>query len=326
MRKLKRLWLVTGGAGFIGSNIAEELARRGQRVRVLDNLSTGRLENLAPFRDRIEFVRGDIRDFSDCRKAVKGVGYILHQAAIRSVPKSVDNPMETHEANATGTLNMLMAAREAKVGRLVFASSSSVYGESRIFPQREAYRPLPVSPYAAQKLMGETYAIVFAKTFGLETVSLRYFNVFGPRQNPESKYSAVIPKFMESAYLGRPLDVDWDGNQSRDFTYVANVVQANIRAATSRTGIGETFNIANGRNYSLLDIIRVLEDLLGHKVERRHHSKRKGDVRKTNADISRAKRLLGYRPMVGFDAGLRLTWDYFVKQYAQKQSRGKVAG
>jgi nucleoside-diphosphate-sugar epimerase len=199
----EKLWLVTGGAGFIGSNIVSELVRRGRRVRVLDNLSTGSLKHMASFRDKIEFVRGDIREFGDCRRAVKGADVVCHQAAIRSVPKSVDDPGATHESNATGTLNMLMAAREAKVRRFVYASSSSVYGETVRFPEREEHAPAPVSPYAVQKLAGEQYAIMFTKTYGLETVSLRYFNVFGPRQDPESLYSAVIPKFMEQAYLGQ---------------------------------------------------------------------------------------------------------------------------
>ncbi|HAM34637.1 MAG TPA: LPS biosynthesis protein WbpP [Elusimicrobia bacterium] len=321
MRDSQRLWLVTGGAGFIGSNIAEELVRRGKRVRVLDNLSTGKPGHMAAFRDRVEFMRGDIRDFSDCRRAVKGADYVLHQAAIRSVPKSVDHPLETHESNSTGTLLMLTAAREAKVRRFVYASSSSVYGECTLFPQREDHLPRPVSPYAAQKLAGEHYAILFAKTYGLETVSLRYFNVFGPRQDPESQYSAVVPRFMEQAFRGEPLELHWDGRQSRDFTFVANVVQANILAALTHKGVGEAFNIANGRCYSLVDMLRVIESIVGRKIETSHTPKRAGDVRKTSADISKARRLLGYRPVVGFEEGLKLTWDYFVERYF----RSKVA-
>ncbi|MDD5629651.1 MAG: NAD-dependent epimerase/dehydratase family protein, partial [Elusimicrobia bacterium] len=204
MNRKGRLWLVTGGAGFIGSNIAAELVRRGERVRVLDNLCTGKLEHMASFRQRVEFLRGDIREPADCRRAVKGACYVIHQAALRSVPKSVDNPAVSHESNSTGTLNMLIAAHEAKVKRFVYASSSSVYGNTALFPQREDHLPRPLSPYAAQKLAGEHYAVLFTKTYGLETVSLRYFNVFGPRQDPESLYSAVIPKFMEQAYMGVP--------------------------------------------------------------------------------------------------------------------------
>jgi len=309
------LWLVTGGAGFIGSNIVSELVRRGERVRVLDNLCTGKLEHMASFRGRIEFLRGDIRELVDCRRAAKGATYVLHHAALRSVPKSVDSPLVSHESNATGTLHMLLAAREAKVKRFVYASSSSVYGDATVFPERENHMPRPVSPYAAQKLAGEHYAMLFAKTYGLETVSLRYFNVFGPRQDPESLYSAVIPKFMEQAYRGVPLEVHWDGRQSRDFTHVSNVVAANLLAARSRKGIGETFNIANGKCYSLLDIIRVIEDIVGRKLQRRHTPMRQGDVRKTYADITQARRLLGYQPVTGLEPGLRDTWNYFVEHY-----------
>lgn len=311
----KELWLVTGGAGFIGSNIAEELVRRGKKVRVFDNLSTGKKSHMASFIDKVEFFKGDLRKLDDCRRAAKGATYVIHQAAIRSVPKSVDNPGFTHESNATGTLNMLLAAREAKVRRLVYASSSSVYGDAKLFPQREKYKPQPVSPYAAQKLMGEHYAILFTKTYGLETVSLRYFNVFGPRQDPESLYSAVIPKFMEQAYQGKPLEVHWDGRQQRDFTHIANVIDANLLAATTKKGVGMAFNIANGKTHSLLDVIAVLEKLVGHKLERRHTPMRKGDVRKTFADISQARKLLGYDPTMGFEAGLKDTWEYFLNAY-----------
>jgi nucleoside-diphosphate-sugar epimerase len=308
------LWLVTGGAGFIGSHVAETLARRGERVRVLDNLSTGRLEKLAAVRDRVEFVRGDITRPADCAKACAGVSYVLHQAAIRSVPKSMDRPLPSNEANVAGTLNVLVAARDAKVRRVVYASSSSAYGGCKVFPQREDMRPQPLSPYAVSKLAGEHYAIVFAKSFGLETVSLRYFNVFGPRQDPESMYSAVIPKFMESALAGTPLDVHWDGRQSRDFTHVANVVSANLLAAKAPAAkvSGETFNVANNETHSLLDMIRVIEKIVGRKLERRHHPKRAGDVRKTWADNGKIRRLMGYKPLVGFEPGLRETWDWFV--------------
>jgi nucleoside-diphosphate-sugar epimerase len=315
MRDQGKLWLVTGGAGFIGSNIAAELVRRGERVRVLDNLCTGKKEHMESFRDHVEFMRGDIRSLADCRRAVKGAAFVIHQAALRSVPKSVDDPGTSHETNATGTLNMLMAAREAKVRRFVYASSSSVYGDTTLFPQREDHLPRPVSPYAAQKLAGEHYAVLFSKTYGLETVSLRYFNVFGPRQDPESLYSAVIPKFMEQAYMGKPLEVHWDGKQSRDFTHVANVVEANLLAARTKKGVGEAFNIANGRCYSLLDIIGAIEKIIGRRLERRHQPMRKGDVRKTYADISKARRLLGYRPVMGLEPGIRDTWNYFVERY-----------
>ena len=314
----EKIWLVTGGAGFIASNIAEELVRQGKRVRILDNLSTGKLEHMAGFRDKIEFMRGDIRNLPDCQKAVKDADYVIHQAAIRSVPKSVDRPIDSNDTNITGTLNMLIAAKEEGVKRFVYASSSSVYGDALKFPQKEEYRPQPVSPYACSKLAGELYAMLFTKTYRLETVSLRYFNVFGPRQDPESMYSAVIPKFMEQAYLGIPLEVHWDGKQTRDFTHIDNVVAANILAAKTKKGVGDTFNIANGKTYSLLDVIRAIEKIMGRKLELKFHPMRKGDVRRTFADISRAKKYLGYKPVMNFDDGIKDTWDYFVKGYFAK--------
>jgi nucleoside-diphosphate-sugar epimerase len=314
-----KLWLVTGGAGFIGSNIVSALVKRGEKVRVLDNFSTGKRAHMEEFKNQIEFLEGDIRDLSACQRAVKGATYVIHQAAIRSVPKSVDRPIESNETNINGTLNVLIAAKEEKVKRVVYASSSSVYGDALRFPQKEEYRPQPVSPYACTKLAGELYAMLFTKTYGLETVSLRYFNVFGPRQDPESQYSAVIPKFMEQAYLGIPLEVHWDGKQTRDFTHIDNVVQANLLAATTKKGIGDTFNIANGKTYSLLDVIRVIEKIVGRKLERHHTPMRAGDVRRTFADISRAKKYLGYKPVMNFDNGLKDTWDYFEKTYFAKK-------
>jgi len=310
----KPLWLVTGGAGFIGSHIVEDLARRGERVRVLDNLSTGRLDKLAAIRGRVEFLKGDLTRPADCARACRGATYILHQAAIRSVPKSMDRPLPSNEANVSGTLNMLVAARAAKVRRFVYASSSSVYGGCKVFPQREDMRPQPLSPYAVSKLAAEHYVVVWAKSFGLEAVALRYFNVFGPRQDPESLYSAVIPKFMEQARLGVPLDVHWDGRQSRDFTYVANVVSANLLAARAPASVvsGEVFNLANNETHSLLDVIRVLEKIVGRRLACRHHPKRAGDVRKTWADNRKIRRVMGYKPQVGFEEGLRRTWEWFI--------------
>jgi nucleoside-diphosphate-sugar epimerase len=312
----KPLWLVTGGAGFIGSNIAETLVKRGERVRVIDDFSTGKPSHIVSFKRGIELVRGDIRKLADVRKAMKGVTYVIHQAALRSVPKSVDNPTDSNDINIGGTLNVLLAARDAKVKRVVYASSSSVYGDAKVFPQQETFRPSPVSPYAVAKMAAEHYCVMFTKTYGLETVSLRYFNVFGPRQDPESLYSAVIPRFMEQALGGQPLQVHWDGKQQRDFTFVENVVQANLLAAKKPGVAGEVFNIANGRTYSLLDLISVLEDILGRKLPRVHSPKRAGDVRKTFADVSRAKRLLGYKPSVGFEEGVRRTWDYFKLEFS----------
>lgn len=311
----KDLWLVTGGAGFIGSHIVEELVRRGRRVRVLDNLSTGRLDKLAAVKGKIEFLKGDLTRPADCAKACRGARFVLHQAAIRSVPKSMDRPLPSNEANVTGTLNMLIAARDAKVRRFVYASSSSVYGGCTVFPQREDMRPQPLSPYAVSKLAGEHYAIVFAKSFGLETVSLRYFNVFGPRQNPESLYSAVVPKFMEQALQGVPLDIHWDGKQSRDFTHVANVVSANLLAAAAPAAkvSGEAINIANNDTHSLLDMVRVIEGIVGRRLPRRHHPRRAGDIRRTWADNGKARRLLGYEPVMSFEPGLRDTWRWFLE-------------
>jgi UDP-glucose 4-epimerase len=302
--------LVTGGAGFIGSHIVEALVQRGDSVRVLDNLSTGRRENLQMFGNHIEFIEGDLREKKDLERSVAGVEVVFHQAALRSVPRSIDDPGATNDVNITGTLNLLMAARKAGVRRVVYASSSSAYGDQKTFPQVETMRPAPLSPYAVAKLAGELYSVMFSRTFGLETVSLRYFNVFGPRQQPESQYAAVIPKFMLSARTGVPLQVHSDGRQSRDFTYITNVVQANLLAAEKPKAAGEFFNIANGKNYSLLDLIVVLEKLVGHTLERRHTPARAGDVRKTWANIGKARRLLGYKPQVGWEEGLRRTWEW----------------
>ncbi|MCX5783811.1 MAG: SDR family oxidoreductase [Elusimicrobia bacterium] len=308
----KRTWLVTGGAGFIGSNIAQELTRCGERVRIFDNFSTGKTEHICGFRDKIEVIKGDLRVPSQVARAVRGIDYILHQAAFKSVPKSVDRPQESNENNVTGTLNLLAAAKNAGVKRLVYASSSSVYGEGKIFPQHEKLAPMPVSPYAVSKLAAEHYCVVFAKTYGLQTVSLRYFNVFGPRQNPESIYSAVIPKFMELALKNKPLEVHWDGKQSRDFTYVSDIVRANITAALTTANVsGEVYNMACGRTHSLLDIIKVMEKILGRRLNKVFMPKRAGDIHRTYADASKARRELKFECKVGFEEGIIKTWEYF---------------
>lgn len=305
-------YLVTGGAGFIGSNIVEELVRRRQKVRVLDSFATGKRQNIAPFMGRIELVKGDIRDRRTCAAACKGMDFVIHQAALRSVPKSVDDPFTTNDVNISGTLNMLMAAKEAGIKRFVYASSSSAYGDAKIFPQKETHLPVPISPYGVSKLAAENYCVTFAKTFGLETVSLRYFNVFGPRQNPESKYSAVIPIFIFTMLKGNSPMVEWDGKQSRDFTYVGNVVEANLNACTAKGVSGEVFNVACGTTTSVIDIVNSVNNILKTDIRPRFAPKRRGDVRKTYADISKMKRLLKVRKFVDFEDGLRRTVEWFV--------------
>jgi len=305
------MWLVTGGAGFIGSNIVEELIKMGEKVRIIDNFSAGKIENLSDFQDKIEIIKGDIRNYDDIRKAAKDATYVLHQAAMRSVPKSVDDPRGANDNNITGTLNVLMASKENGVKKLVYASSSSVYGDCKVFPQKESLCPSPISPYAVSKLAAEHYCVMFSKTFGLPTTSLRYFNVFGPKQPPESMYSAVIPKFIELALNKKPIEVHWDGKQTRDFTYVKNVVDANIMAALSSKADGKVYNIACQSTISLLDIIGLLEKFLGYKLERKFMPKRAGDVRKTWADISLIKKELGYKPKISFEEGLLKTLEWF---------------
>ena len=307
-------YLVTGGAGFIGSNIVEELVRRRQKVRVLDSFITGKRENLKPFSGRIELVKGDIRDKDALKRALKGIDYVIHQAALRSVPKSVDDPFSTNDINVFGTLNLLMAAKKAGVRRVVYASSSSVYGEAKKFPQRETDHLSPISPYGVSKLAAENYCITFARTFGLETVSLRYFNVFGPRQNPESKYSAVIPAFLFTMAKGSSPVVEWDGKQSRDFTYVGNVVEANLRACVKKGISGEVFNVACGTTTSVNGIVGELNKILRTHIKPEYAPKRKGDVRRTRASVDKMKRLLGVRKVIGFEEGMKLTVDWFMNR------------
>jgi nucleoside-diphosphate-sugar epimerase len=301
---------VTGGAGFVGSAIVRELLARGERPRVLDNFATGRRENLAQVADRIDLVEGDLRDTAAVAAACRGVECVFHEAALPSVPRSLERPQESNDVNVTGTLNLLVAARDAKVRRVVYAGSSSAYGNTPTLPKVETMAPSPLSPYAVAKLTGELYCQVFARNYGLETVVLRYFNVFGPRQDPTSPYAAVIPKFLRAISAGESPVVFGDGSQSRDFTYVDNVVAANLLAATAPGVSGEVMNVACGERVTLLDLHAQLCALLGRKVEPRFAPPRAGDVQHSLADIGKARRLLGYSPAVPFAEGLRrlLEW------------------
>jgi len=298
-------YLVTGGAGFIGSHIVDELLSRGDTVRVLDNLSTGRINNLEHCLDRIEFIEGDIRDLAICRGACAGTDYVLHQAALGSVPRSIDDPLTAHEVNVTGTINMLLSARDAGVKRLVYASSSAVYGDHLQLPKIEAEIGRQLSPYAVTKYVDELYAQVFGRCYGLETVGLRYFNVFGPRQDPFSQYAAVIPIFVSALLRGAAPTIDGDGEQTRDFTYVGNAVAANLRACSApQAAAGESFNVACGERISLNQLYARLQELLETTIPARFGPSRPGDVRDSLADIGQAQRLLDYRGEIGFEEGL----------------------
>ena len=306
--------LVTGGAGFIGSHLVQRLLTDGARVRVLDNFSTGTRGNLAfakALQRRLTVVRGDIRSLATVIRAARGTRVIFHQAAMRSVPRSVKDPLGANDNNVTGTLHVLEAARRCKVPRVVYASSSSVYGDRPDLPKREDQPPAPLSPYAVSKAAGEQYAAIWTRLYNVETVGLRYFNVFGPRQDPKSQYAAVIARFIQWGLRGQPLEVHGDGTQSRDFTYIDNVVEANLLAGKAPAAAGEVFNVGCGDRVSLLDIIARLEGLLGRKLERHHTPSRAGDVPHTLADVSKAKRLMGYSPLVDFDEGFRRTVEYF---------------
>lgn len=303
-------YLITGGAGFIGSNLVEALLAQGEEVRVLDDLSTGSEANLKAVAGRdlrsIEFIHGDIRDLETCRRACRQVEFVLHQAALGSVPRSIDNPVPTHQVNAGGTLNLLVAAREAGVQRFVSASSSSVYGNPAdgSAPKVETQAVSPLSPYAVSKVAAENYATVFWRLHGLPTMSLRYFNVFGPRQDPHSAYAAVIPKFLYALLEDRRPQVYGDGKQSRDFSYVDNVVQANLAACRTGEGFGEVYNVACGERHTLLDLLDALGELTGRTPDPEFADPRPGDVRHSLAEISKAARVLGYRPQMDFRTGL----------------------
>jgi UDP-glucose 4-epimerase len=306
--------LVTGGAGFIGSHIVEALLEQGATVRVLDNFSTGQRENLTPFLDHIELFEGDLRYPEAIKWAVDGVTYVFHQAALASVPRSVADPLITHACNVTGTLNLLLACRDAGVRRLVYASSSSVYGDSAELPKRETMLQEPRSPYAVSKLAGEQYCQAFQQVYDFETVCLRYFNVFGPRQDPESPYAAVIPKFITCMLRGEAPIIYGDGLQSRDFTYVADIVQANILVATVPQAAGQIFNIACGQRYTLIDLVDALNGILDTDIRPSHSDPRPGDVRHSQADIGAAQTYLNYEPEVGFREGLERTVAWYRKQ------------
>lgn len=307
--------LVTGGAGFIGSHLAEELVRLGCTVRVVDNLSTGKRENLEHLRDRIELIVGDVGDPEVGEQAVEDVQVVFHVAALPSVPRSLADPWTTHEANVNATLRLLLACQRAKVRRFVYSSSSSVYGDTARLPKTESMEPLPRSPYATSKLAGEQYTLAFARAGILEGMALRYFNVFGPRQDPHSPYSAAIPLFLDSAFRGAPVTIYGDGSQTRDFTYVANVVDANVRAA-SRTGrmiSGTAMNVGAGERTSLNDLLALIAQVTGREVERIPKPPRPGDVRDSQAALRRAARVIGYQPKVNLHDGLRHTWAWMCR-------------
>lgn len=304
--------LVTGGAGFIGSNLAQELIRQGARVTILDNLTTGFRENLEEIEGDFDFIEGDLNDDAALERAVDGVEIVFHQAALPSVPRSVENPAETHQACANGTFNLLLKSKDLGVKRLIYAASSSAYGDQPVLPKVETMRPDPLSPYAAAKLMSEYYCRVFYKVYGLETFSLRYFNVFGPRQNPSSMYSGVISRFIDALMKDESPVIFGDGEQSRDFTYVANVVDANIKAAQTDKGIGEVINTANGDRISLNELLEVLKDITGRPgTTAEYREDRRGDVKHSQADNSRACEWLGYEKLVGLEEGLRKTIDWW---------------
>ena len=307
------LYLVTGGAGFIGSNIAEKLVHSGERVRVIDNLLTGKLENMETFIDKIEFINADIRSLDTMIKIMDGVDYVIHQAALPSVPKSVEIPIESNEHNTNGTLNILFAAKENRVKRVIYAASSAAYGEIPESPKVETMRPMPLSPYAVNKLAGEYYCSVFTNVYGLETVALRYFNVFGPRQDPTSFYSAVIPKFITALLKNEQPTIFGDGEQSRDFTYIDNVVHANLLACKAPGIAGEMFNIACGESITLNELLDSLKQILQKDIQPIYEDERPGDVKHSLADINNAKEKMGYEVQVTTDQGLKLTADWFKK-------------
>jgi nucleoside-diphosphate-sugar epimerase len=308
--------LVTGGAGFIGGNLVRSLLERGDDVRVLDNFSTGLRDNLDDLESDVEVVEGELRSYERVHNATRGVELVFHQGALPSVPRSVQDPLTTGAVNVEGTLNVLLAARDEGVRRVVFASSSSVYGNSGALPRREDSTPDPDAPYGVAKLAAERYCVSFSRVYAIETVSLRYFNVFGPRQNPHSQYAAAVPKFIAAVAAGEPVPIEGDGEQSRDFTFVGNVIEANLLAAEAEGVNGRVLNIATGGAHTVNELADTVGRLLDRPVEKEYLPPRPGDIRKSWADISAARDLLGYEPRVGFEEGLRLTADFLLDRVA----------
>ena len=306
--------LVTGGAGFIGSNLCKELLARGHRVKVIDNLSTGKIKNISPFIDKIKFINGDLKLKEDAKKACEGIDYIFHEAAIPSVIRSVEDPVVTNDANISGTLNLLIAAKEAKVKRVVYAGSSSIYGDSPVLPKKEDMKPDPLSPYAVSKLTGEYYCKVFSSLYGIDTVTLRYFNVFGPNQDPSSPYSGVISIFITKILEGKNPTIFGDGRQSRDFTFVKNVVEGNILAATVPLAANKIINIACGNRIDLNQLVNSLNEILNSKIKPIYTDSRPGDVKHSQADISLAREILGYSPRFSFKDGLVETVKWYQRE------------
>ncbi|HWF37349.1 MAG TPA: SDR family oxidoreductase [Candidatus Acidoferrales bacterium] len=314
-------YLVTGGAGFIGSNLVDELVRRGHEVVVLDDLSTGHAENLAAVRGKIDFREGTITDLNTLAAACRGVDYVIHLAARTSVPKSVKDPIESNLVNIDGTLNVLVAARDAKVKRFVFAASSSAYGETPTLPKVESMQPEPISPYGVTKYVGELYAQVFGRVYGLENACIRYFNVFGPRQDPTSQYSGVLSRFMLAVIRGEKPIVYGDGEQTRDFTYVANVVDETLRACESKDASGMVFNGGTGIRITLNEVLKLLGKITGKPIQAQYDPPRNGDIRDSQADISLARKKLGYEPLVLFEEGLKRTWEWYKAAYTESAVR-----
>ncbi|NLX14728.1 MAG: SDR family oxidoreductase [Phycisphaerales bacterium] len=304
-------YLVTGGAGFIGSHLVERLVKDGHAVRVLDNFATGKRDNLAPFMEKIDLVEGDLRNPDDCRQACRDVEIVYHQGAVPSVPKSVEDPVTSHEVNVDGTFNILMAARDAKCRRLIYAASSSAYGDLPELPKRESVCPQPLSPYAVNKLAGEYYLLAFYRCFGLQTLSLRYFNVFGPRQDPKSQYAAAIPAFVSAILADESPTIYGDGEQTRDFTYIDNVVHANMLAAQADKTEGQVINIACGQRVTVNQIIAQINQLLGKNVPSRHVDERPGDIKHSLADITLARQIIGFEPLVSFEDGLNRAIEWY---------------